>query len=389
MKWGSRKLGIGGTERCLFFLDDLHLCCNSGPLDPPTQPGLTSPPPSVVEMVLFASRHCCLLDYPQDTLCYTDNVHYIASCLPGDQYTRLPQLLGSFHPVPLFPQSDGALHKIFSASVQSWFKRFPNATIGDPEVLARALSAASVATFRSVCTRLQPSPTQPHCLVSMQHLMHVYNGLMLMPLDSKFKIHSQFNLLSRRGGPAASNYGAMTSKRTQFKSGRKEVGQVQARPRRGSIAASGQVQARPRRGSIAASGQVQARPRMGSIVSSIVPQKSGLVPQKSSRAVRLPPMKREGVSRDSSKLNKLKSELKKQQESSEVQATLHQLVRLWCHENTRAYADRMADSKDRMWFVKLLEACVKYSFCGVSFENFSDSAGTLPTVGTAVQGILR
>ena len=201
--------------------------------------------------------------------------------------------------------------------------------------------------------------------------MHVYNGLMLMPLDSKFKTRSQFNLLSRRGGPAASNYGGMTSKRTQFKSGRREGGQVQARPRRSSIV-----------GSITPG---QARLRRGSIVSSIVPQKSGLVPQKSSRAVRLPPMKREGVSRDS----KLKSELKKQQESCDVQATLHQLVRLWCHENTRAYADRMADSKDRMWFVKLLEACVKYSFCGVSFENFSDSAGTLPAVGTAVQGILR
>lgn len=90
---------------------------------------------------------------------------------------------------------------------------------------------------------------------------------------------------------------------------------------------------------------------------------------------------------------KLKSETKekakgKARDSSEVLATLHRLVRLWCHENTRVYADRIAESKDQMWFVKLLEACVKHCFCGIDFDKPVGSSTTLllSVGGTAAQG---
>ena len=56
-------------------------------------------------------------------------------------------------------------------------------------------------------------------------------------------------------------------------------------------------------------------------------------------------------------------------ESTEEQVTtLRMLCRLWCHENTRVYADRLGDSRDRMWFLRLLEACIKCCFCGVNLQ---------------------
>lgn len=54
---------------------------------------------------------------------------------------------------------------------------------------------------------------------------------------------------------------------------------------------------------------------------------------------------------------------------TETDSTLRMLIRLWCHETTRVYLDRNTDSKERMWFLKLLEACIKYCFCGVRFEE--------------------
>ena len=314
MRWGSRKIGMVG-QPCLFFLDDLHLSCHRDPLEG-QDPSSAPHPPSVTEMASFAMRHRCLFGYPNDTLCHISNVQYIASCLPGHQYTLLTQLLGSFHPVPFFPPSDKTLHTIFTSSVLRWFKRFPNAALGEPETLAKALSAASVVTFHSVCARLQPSATHPQWFISLQHLMNVFKGLLLMPLDSKLRVHSQFGVLSRRGAATTSSYGSKSSSK---------------RKKPSSVAAG----------------------------------------NKSGRSVRLPPVKKESILR-----NKIKSELKGKKplhDGAAIQATLHQLIRLWCHENTRVYADRMTDSKDRAWFMKLLETCIKYCFCGVRFEKPSGS----------------
>lgn len=329
MRWGTRKIGMRG-QTSLFFLDDLHLGCHRQPCT------LTSPPTSIVELVSFVSRHSCLFGYPDATLCYMDNIQYIVSCLPGSQITLLPQLLGSFHPVPLLPPSDKTLHTIFSSRVQVWFKKYPNAAIGESDVLAKALSVASVVTFRSVSGHLQPSTTHPHWCLSLQHLMNVYEGLVLMPLDSNIKTQ-QFGLLTRRAvhtSTSRSNYGRKATSRS--KTGR----------RASVFTAKG---------------------------------RSPLIP-KPAKPVRLPPIRRES---ESGIRNKIKSELKEikkqQHDTSDIQATLHQLVRLWCHENTRVYADRMTESKDRLWFLRLLETCVKYCFCGIGFDQSSPQPSNTST----------
>ena len=63
----------------------------------------------------------------------------------------------------------------------------------------------------------------------------------------------------------------------------------------------------------------------------------------------------------------------KEVEQTAADSILRMLIRLWSHETTRVYLDRNIDSKERMWFLKLLESCIKYCFCGISFEENSGS----------------
>lgn len=52
-----------------------------------------------------------------------------------------------------------------------------------------------------------------------------------------------------------------------------------------------------------------------------------------------------------------------------ITSSLRALFRLWCHENSRVFADRLTDSKDRIWFIKLLEMCLKYCYCGAEIQD--------------------
>ena len=80
-----------------------------------------------------------------------------------------------------------------------------------------------------------------------------------------------------------------------------------------------------------------------------------------------------GGGRKSSK--KVSNKLGDKVNATEADSTLRMLVRLWCHETTRVYLDRNTDSKERIWFLKLLESCIKYCFCGVKFEEGGGGGG--------------
>lgn len=70
-------------------------------------------------------------------------------------------------------------------------------------------------------------------------------------------------------------------------------------------------------------------------------------------------------------------------------STLRTIIRLWCHETTRVFLDRVVDVKDRIWFTKLLEVCIKYCFCG---DHLKKAENSLPQQrhigGTASYGLL-
>jgi len=77
------------------------------------------------------------------------------------------------------------------------------------------------------------------------------------------------------------------------------------------------------------------------------------------------------------KLPGLKSVAAKKEEDDSVQpvyseemiAILRTIIRAWCHESTRVYLDRSTESKDHLWFLKVLEVCIKYCFCGIEFSD--------------------
>lgn len=58
--------------------------------------------------------------------------------------------------------------------------------------------------------------------------------------------------------------------------------------------------------------------------------------------------------------------LLKQEEEGEdkVVPLLRVLFRLWCHESSRVFVDRLSSGCDREWFIKVLEVCLKYCYCG-------------------------
>ena len=60
---------------------------------------------------------------------------------------------------------------------------------------------------------------------------------------------------------------------------------------------------------------------------------------------------------------------KQQLHVSTDQSTVRAILRLWCHEVTRVYADRLDNSHDKLWFLKLLETIVKCCYCGVHPES--------------------
>lgn len=50
-------------------------------------------------------------------------------------------------------------------------------------------------------------------------------------------------------------------------------------------------------------------------------------------------------------------------------STIRAILRLWCHEVTRVYADRLSNNNDKLWFLKLLETVAKYCFCGMDPQS--------------------
>ena len=54
-----------------------------------------------------------------------------------------------------------------------------------------------------------------------------------------------------------------------------------------------------------------------------------------------------------------------------VLAMWRALFRLWCHESARVYADRLTSNRDKVWFSKVLDLCVRYCFCGATIQTDS------------------
>lgn len=161
--------------------------------------------------------------------------------------------------------------------------------------------------------KFHPSPSTPYIRFTMHDLLRVYEGLLLLSPNAKAQTQPQFGLLNRRGFLSSTQGGKPSSQRRSSISTKTKNG------RRGSTVLPGL-------------------------------KRTGSQPSVKS-------MRRGTISQGSNV------------DETEAVSTTRMVIRLWCHESTRVYLDKLMDSRDRMWFLKLLESCIKYSFCGIDFSN--------------------
>lgn len=192
-----------------------------------------------------------------------------------------------------------------------------------PSLIPQALSAASVAMYRSVSERFHPSPSTPYLLFTMHDLLRVYEGLLLLSPNAKAQAQPQFGLLNRRGFLSSTQSGK-TSKKT-------------SNPKLKNV-------------------------RRGSTILPALKKPGDHGSQRTTRRVSI-------------------SQPSKSDDDETMSAMTRMVVRLWCHESTRVYLDKTTDSKDRMWFLKLLEACIKYCFCGIDFKDPQSDSAQKPLQG--------
>ena len=131
------------SQKCVFFLDDLHLASSSHSGAPLTDTSVetnlaqdyTNSP--LLELLRGAIDQDSLPDFTRNYQHDLHNVHFISSCVPGG-YWRLPlQFSRSFNPLPFLPPSDEHLQRVCSQNVLLWLQQFPTTAIGDPEPLAQ------------------------------------------------------------------------------------------------------------------------------------------------------------------------------------------------------------------------------------------------------------
>ena len=161
--------------------------------------------------------------------------------------------------------------------------------------------------------------------------MHIYEGLLLLSPDTKTQTQPQFSLLNRRGFLSSSQSSRSSSKKVSTSKQKKN-----ALP---SLNVAGS--------------RSQVKPAL----------------HRRNRGLSLPG-------------NLLLSD-----DQAQLISTMRTVIRLWCHETTRVYLDRVVDSKDRIWFTKLLEMCIKYCFCGDDFRNSKGNSQQRQHTGTASYGM--
>lgn len=132
---GGRKT----SNKCVFFLDDVHLASKGVVNDSFSLPGSRHLSSAVLELTRFASIHHQLYDYSRNYQHTLNNVRFISSCTP-EEYLRLPiEFSRAFNPVPFIPPSDECLKHIFSRSVLLWVQQFPESSMGDPDIFAEVM----------------------------------------------------------------------------------------------------------------------------------------------------------------------------------------------------------------------------------------------------------
>ena len=200
--------------------------------------------------------------------------------------------------------------------------------------LLQALAVACVTVFRSVSAKFHPLPSSPQLLFTLHDLTRVYQGLLLISTKSSDDGGLPTTLSQRRRGMRG-----------------KDMLSPVKKPRG------------------------TAKSRGG--------RSAALIPRRSSVPLTLPSHFSDAAKKQQRLLRSHKWSTETglmisniEDDTTEIyKSSLRSIARLWCHENTRVFADRLTESRDQVWFVKLLETCLKYCFCGTGFDAMAGKGG--------------
>ncbi|KAL8594105.1 hypothetical protein ACOMHN_000817 [Nucella lapillus] len=173
-----------GTQRHLFFIDDLSMAPTVGGYQPP------------VELLRHVLSSGGVYDLHRQVFQPTPEASFIAAAsLPtaaGSGLGQSSQLLSSrvlrqFIPLTVFSPALDSLLTLYSRPLHSWLEEFPTYSVEHHTEFARALTMGLLELYQAVRERLRPTPVQAHYIFSLHDVARVVQGIMLMSPRSRIR----------------------------------------------------------------------------------------------------------------------------------------------------------------------------------------------------------
>uniref|UniRef100_A0A1X7TIU7 AAA+ ATPase domain-containing protein n=2 Tax=Amphimedon queenslandica TaxID=400682 RepID=A0A1X7TIU7_AMPQE len=371
------------NQRRTFILDDLHLASLF-----PYLPGkdedegnwcdsfssYTHPP--LINLVSHLAEHKTLHDEERDYTHSLPSLRLVGTCTTDGVQDLSLSLLRWMRPVPFISVSNEGLHLILQQRIMTLVKKLPVESMEKATLLVNALATASLAIHDNMKKRFNSvsSPAHPHIHFFLRHTSELVNGLLLMEPTTDKSAISLMNKLRRRGGihltgmELVSIPGVRRGNKKSSKSSGSSGGGVRSSRSSSRLTTSRGQQPKslpPLTESLESTGgDSESQSKLG-----------GVTRQQTHPGAR---MSGKLSGKGSALQNKSSSVSVKDQEESEgdkMTRILRVLFRVWCHECSRVFTDHLTQSKDKIWFSKLLESVLKYCFCGAVLGETGGEGG--------------
>ncbi|XP_076466624.1 dynein heavy chain domain-containing protein 1-like isoform X2 [Babylonia areolata] len=219
---GAGGAGSQGTQRHLFFIDDLSMGPSVGGYQPP------------VELLRDVLSSGGLYDHHRQVFQHTPEASFIAAAtLPtaaGSGLGQASQLLSSralrqFINVTVFSPNLEGLLTLFSRPLHSWLEEFPTYSVEHHTEFARALTLGLLELYQSVKERLRPTPVHAHYIFSLHDVARVVQGILLMSPRSRIrKMRTKKKEEAKRGLGRSTSQDSMPSRTAGSHTGKLEPG---------------------------------------------------------------------------------------------------------------------------------------------------------------------
>ncbi|XP_073235787.1 dynein heavy chain domain-containing protein 1-like [Porites lutea] len=235
-----------------------------------------------------------------------------ASCGGVASYPLSHRLSRLMTVLSFFSLSSESLQSIYSAVFLAWLEEFPAYSLTHHEQLAKALSSATIKMYSVIQQELLPTPLHPHFLFTQHELSRVVQGMTSLYSKTRGRPRPRARRRTEGGGEVdqESKGAAIPAANSDQSFRNKENGQ------RGGYVGKG-----------------RSWPSLTS------------GPRETALSANTPAV---------------------------LSPMIRSLLRLWCHESTRTYSDRLLTEQQRHWFSSLLHETVEEFFCRDNSEVNSE-----------------